>query len=42
MSDDCLQAALDGYVTFLQERDLAPPICQPCLVPWVREFLLFA
>ena len=37
-----LQAALDGYVKFLQKKDLALPKHQPYLARWVREFLLFA
>ncbi len=37
-----LQAVLDGYATFLHEKDLALTKHQPYLVRWVREFLLFA
>ena len=37
-----LQEVLDGYATFLRERDLALPKHQPHLVRWVREFLHFA
>ena len=42
MRDERLQAALDGYSKFLQDKDLALPKHQPYLVRWVREFLLFA
>ena len=37
-----MQTVLDGYAQFLREKDLALPKHQPCLVRWVREFLLFA
>ena len=40
--DEQLRAVLDGYATFLAERDLALPKHQPYLVRWVREFLRFA
>ena len=39
---DRLQTVLDGYATFLRERDLAPSKQQPYLIRWVREFLHFA
>jgi len=42
MSGQRLQAALDGYAKFLQQKDLALPKHQPYRVRWVREFLLFA
>ena len=37
-----LHGVLDDYKKFLREKDLAPAAQQPCLVRWVREFLLFA
>jgi len=37
-----LESVLEGYVSFLRERMLAPLKHQPHLVRWVREFLLFA
>ena len=42
MSRERLQAALDGYAKSLQDKDLALPKHQPCLIRWVREFRLFA
>ena len=33
---------LDGYANFLRETELALPKHQPCLVRWVKDFLLFA
>ena len=35
-----LQAVLDEYARFLQEKDLALPKHEPYLVCWVREFPL--
>jgi len=32
----------EGYAKFLKEKDLPLPKRQPCLLRWVREFLLFA
>ena len=37
-----LRVVMDGYASFLRERQLAPAKHQPYLVRWVREFLLFA
>ncbi len=40
--DQRLRTVLDEYANFLREKKLAVPKHQPCLVRWVREFLLFA
>ena len=40
--DSHLQEVLDGYARFLRDKNLALDEHQPCLVRWVREFLLFA
>ena len=37
-----LQDALDGYATFVRDKELALPKHQSHLVHWVREFLAFA
>ncbi|MBI2570041.1 MAG: phage integrase N-terminal SAM-like domain-containing protein [Candidatus Schekmanbacteria bacterium] len=39
---DPLGAVLDGYASFLRQRQLAPPQQQSFLVRWVRELLRFA
>ena len=41
-SGEPLQAAMDGYAKFIQEKNLAFQKHQPYLVRWVRDFLLFA
>jgi len=40
--NDRLQEVLEGYATFLKEKELVLPKNQAYLVHWVREFLLFA
>ncbi|MFO7907214.1 MAG: hypothetical protein ACQESR_21745 [Planctomycetota bacterium] len=40
--DGHLHEVLDGFAKFLQDKNLALDKHQPCLVRWVREFLLFA
>ncbi len=42
MGREHLQAVLDEYAKFLQDKDLALAKHLPCLVRWIREFLLFA
>jgi hypothetical protein len=42
MGREHLQAVLDEYGKFLQDKDLALAKHLPYLVRWVREFLLFA
>ena len=37
-----LKGVLNGYAKFMREKDLALPKHEPCLVRWVREFLLDA
>ena len=41
-SDLPLQSVLDAFGTFLADKHLALQKHRPCMVRWVREFLLFA
>ncbi len=40
--DERLKKILDGYASFVREKELALPKRQPYLVRWVKDFLLFA